>query len=193
MKQHVLWTSVLAVGMLALGACGDDDDVGDAGKDSGPKTSDGNSGKSGSNDASMSGGSGGAASVSVECGTSTCTGSAMTAGFLDVCCVDRTTGTCGQALAGGSCMAPEESDPQCQPLNAFGALMFASCCTADGKCGLSGAALGVACTSLEDVAASPLGGLPISFPKPKACQAADGGTVTDKPDAGDDAGTEDAG
>jgi hypothetical protein len=189
MQTRMRWVAATLLCMSVLVACGDDDDDDSDGNGKDGGTSDGGSvnggsGKGASGSGAVDGGGGGSggagASVSVPCGSTTCTSSGLISGFLDACCVDEETETCGQSMMGGACMEPAEADPRCPSINAGGFLMLSGCCTEDDQCGVSAGAFSTACTSLKDVGMQMpfLQLLQVTVPAPRACgeNPADGGT-----------------
>jgi hypothetical protein len=186
--KRLSWLLALAVAAPALVACGDDDDGSAAHEDGGP--GDGKAGTGGTTDAgggtggsAMLGGTGGAAAVSVQCGDKTCMGSALTAGFINACCADEATGTCGTSIVGGGCMAMAESDPRCPSLNVGGFIMAASCCTDDNQCGISGTTFGAGCVSLQGFG-NGMQGFGGFLPAPQTCDGSSSGDAGVESDAG---------
>jgi hypothetical protein len=204
MEKRWLLIPVLALSAITGLGCGDDSsdkgapDTGpapmaDAGKDSGTTPT------------PDAGGTGGMVAVAepVPCGTMKCAqpasllpGGMAPAGLPIMlpmpmaCCFDPATSECGITMAAGSCNAIPVPDTTCPSIDLSGVAMFLmgmtggfGCCTAEGQCGVDGAALGNGCIENGEaaamLAASPLGALAglIPIPPPQACGGgSDGGT-----------------
>jgi hypothetical protein len=163
MSSKRVWTAVLALSaVLALGCGGDDDgddSSGGAGSTAGSGAGAGGGGTGGTagttagtgGGTSGTGGTGGSAPMGVMCGTQMCTGS----GFLQACCVDMATSTCGlmNSTFGIACGKPGVADPACpmQSISFMGVqgLTLTGCCTTDGMCG--GFAMGSPCAVVPDL------------------------------------------
>ena len=204
MKKRSLVISLLVVGAGFGIACGDDStskgmpDTGtplpmvDAGKDAGTPPPD-------------AGGTGGTVAVAepVPCGSMTCAQptSLIPAGMAPAglpimiptamaCCFDAASGECGITTALPACMKLAVPDPTCPSIDlgalggligGAGGMMGGGCCTADGQCGVDGAAFGNGCTE-NGAAAAMLSAIPligglIMIPPAQPCGGgADGGT-----------------
>jgi hypothetical protein len=165
---------VLSACLIALAACGSDDKdetpaagTGGAGGESGSSgasgAGEGGTSGGGSGGTGGTGGTGGMMAEPVVCGGETC--GAPSSATRRACCIEATQ-TCGENFAGfGECAEPVESHPECESAM-IRSFMVPSCCTPEGRCGLSAPMFGFDCMSNEDtLALGPDGGV------------ADGGTA----------------
>jgi hypothetical protein len=176
------WTLlIMLLAFTSALACGEDGDPADQPVAGSAGGASGASGSGGSGGGGAGGGTGGAPSAmtTVMCGTGTCMAPAIAAGFITPCCADQATSTCGTSLMGSACAAAPVSDPRCPSASIMGFIMLASCCTAQGECGIDASQFGMSCVSLSAAASGAMGmgmGLPITLPEPRNC---DGSPVVD--------------
>lgn len=161
---------ILSACVIALGvACGSDDsDDSNAGAGAGTTggsagssgTSGGSAGSSGTSGGTSgtggtggagSGGTGGTMAAPVVCGGMTCP--APSNSRLTACCVEADD-TCGEKIPGGfimsECAAPVVPDDECESVTAMG-FTVPSCCTPEGRCGITAPLIGLPCTANEDL------------------------------------------
>jgi len=190
MKASLVRLSLL---MLALGGaltpgCGDDDSSGaggEAGTSGAPSGGTGDDGGEGGGGGSSGAGpvAGATATAPVECGSATCQSPAAAMGFMTACCFDAASSTCGASFMGNACSVPPEPDPRCPSVDVGGGfLMLASCCTADGRCGIDASQFNQGCVELAAAEAGAMmqgGAFMIDFPEPRACDDGDGAVDAD--------------
>lgn len=110
--------------------------------------------------------------LTVQCGERSCSQPVSLNRAMRPCCLDPQLGTCGYSLlTGNSCMLPPSDVAGCPAVELSAGLKLASCCTAEGQCGVNGTMFGLpACTGLAAARALGQGSSPLSFPEPRACE-----------------------
>jgi hypothetical protein len=166
--------------LAALAACsGDDANATDAGPSAGKSGGGGSHAGHGGSTAgrSGSGAAGSSQAGGVKCGSMMCMASGPAAGFIDACCADEATSTCGTSIMGNPCSKPVADDPRCPGVNVMGFIMLPSCCAQNGMCGIDASMFGMpGCVDLATAAkqAMSMGG-GADLPAARACDGADGG------------------
>lgn len=174
---------VMGACLVALAACGSDDDEGEgnagAGGAGGEGGDSGSSGASGAGEGGASGageggtsgageggtsggGTGGMMAEPVVCGGETC--GTPSSDRLSACCADDECGVMTIGVTPARCTVPVQSHPDCDGAM-LGNFEIPSCCNAEGRCGLAAMRLfDEPCTSIEGLLQL-------------AADAADGGTA----------------